>query len=1661
MLLSPRLRRHRNRRPSPRRGGDAGNTHVLEAVIVVSIMLSAVVFVVTYDQPGSAAGQARDDLSMRAGDALKLLADTPVTSKFGDTALSAFIAECMNGGCDNLTSRLAKLVPAGASYALYVSNGYDTYPVLIEGAPSGEAATASLAFEPRWSNTFVSTATDSIGADDPLLVYALPIYHSNALTPGGSQLLVKMSGKRVDGSDYVLTGSYTTVSQDDPAAVAASLVFVDEGGVPLPVHNISGLAGPQRITLRLNESEGGTIPAGAEVGVHVPRGWTARAPPAENAAWDIIAQADDPDGAYSGSTVRASLKEALTGPTASRDLLLDLTYHGDLLDYYGFVATMSRGATGIASMVVRGEVHDDPPIAATPMLHMSVPNPMGNGGAQTTWTLSAYIPATYSDYLPGYLSDHIRVESIEILEQEGNPIFGGVEPIGDAMGGSWTSSPGSLVWKGSVDLHYEKALNLSFLVRGSGTAGPQEARAPFIPPVTFDTFTGRLAERTGWGFYRQAILPENVDYAGHQTSVTSATDPHSIASQSVYRQTRMNGTAHYGVETVGGIEDSLYGSYVVAEKRSVPIGGEVVINANVQSILFTLAELGQKAGVTLRFYGPWSGDDRSDPVYEQPNLDQGLLSGEVSQMIAVDMNGDGYPDPVVGTTNGRVIAYHAMSGQRLQGNTYNVPVSDLASQQKTFPKITALMPIKLYGEEYIVVGTDRNSDGIFVLSKDFNTVWRYRFGNADVLAIDSQDMDGDGQPEIIVARAHEVGAAKNTLVYVLKAVVGATSLIPIASDLTVTEDQDAFYYSLGTPTAILGQSNVGPFGEGPGVLVPIQTLVDPGLRIDTTVVPPVAERGSSSTPRAGLQGVDENGIATSTLFGAPASVLRNYDYDSDGINDVVFGGASGYVVMANGSALTQPLYSYVFAPSTPFIDADTRSSAETYALTEAGDVLWTDDGWIYIYAPSNSAPGAKGLAANGTNSYWVVGEANQVWKSVSLLGDPPDGRHPASRELVPVVMAPTRNLEPYDLATQVHELRDVWFRGDDGWIVGTVCPLTCTEPIVLRTADAGATWKVLSTADDTLVGVSGDVVQNLSTIEFFGETGWIVGEGGTLLRKASGSEVWQQIDLGTTYHLHDIACKPGAPSECMAVGDAGAAFATTDGTTWVNVTGLKRLPTDRPLHTIGFVEDDRVYIGSANRVLASFQDSAWTAMPLNYIENDAYVISTTGDGTGYAYGGSDVNGRIWLLHDYHIRSSVQTVDLAPLIPNCTRILAAALTDSNVSIGLQTIDVDISFNGSTFHESDRLGPLVEGSLDSRQAQATDEIIATNEPFPEGCSLVIRIGLTTSGASTIISPHVRAMKFTIDYFDPDLVQKQHVIELDFTTQAQIDPLYETTAAWDTKIKALRQPFVEERWTRNVSGQVYDLQTGFDATADGVDDVWAGTGDVLAENSPDYIIYAGTDTGKIIGSDNRVYLLDGRNGDIVQMTAPLDGEVRHLRLADIDDDGKPEVLYALTWNVRDDNGVATLYAFDPFTLALEWSQVLGREIPSDIELGKVPGDPKQHGAVFIGTTHAPDAPLALGHLYAYNGTTELPQWRVMPDDLGRYLITTAVEPWWLFGAHVVEVEVEWEETVTKEGNAGEQVLRSARFYDHFVVTPPDLVSPPTPVYTARLLVWMQDWA
>lgn len=1721
-----------------RKRNDSANTQVLETVVIASIMVSAVAFVATFETPPNGSAPTRDLLQKQAEDALKILYDTPVPeSSFGTNALSAYVAECLQNECDNLSARLDRLLPSGASYALYVSNGHATYPILITKEPSGEAVTAKHLMEPRWSQSFVATGSDMVNpTSDPLILYTLPIFSSNPIQPGGNPLKVFVHAvDQSTGANYTLTGYTSTQAYDltdRSRAQAVSLYFVDAAGAPLPMLDVRDtleLLGDgtkaTTLTLRMTESAGVAVPEGVNLTVSLPRGWTGHANHAANAAhWTIVTNATDKTGRDTGGDIQARLTHAVSNDTV--DFTFTAAYHGDVLEYYPIHAQLSRGALSTATILLEADSHAQGAFDY-PTVYTSVPRPMG-ADATTTWTLAALSPKR-----DGAMQDTYIVNRIEIVEQDGLPIFADVQArTSNQFGlGQWTSLGDRLVWTGFAAFSSNSPLNMSFDVTASGVGSPADNRAPIVPPITFESGTGRFLGQSAPGFFRSAFLPADDAYVGY-LSDSALGESERVWSNLTYRTTSLPGSVSVSSGLTNPARDALFGSYVNVETRDVPVGGQVVLTTNVQSVLFALAEAGHSAGVKVNFYPPWSGDNR-DPIYSDTSLDAGIARSSVVEILLHDLNGDTFPDPIVGTSNGRVFALHALTGARFQGDVYSAPLRENLNVTSA-AGIKKMDLMQIDGESFIVVGTDALSTGLIVLDTDFAPVWTYDFKARDVLALDTRtDVTGDGRADIVVAvELHDASAifvfSRNATTGTFEPVVppihvsevvSAIDGVPIVAEQDVSAVDEAFAVVSGSAAALVAMDSIGQEHDGGGFAVTLQTIFDVDVTVDFDPANPGAPiRPVYSTPRVGLQGVNSTGSNTYTFFGTPVTAGSTYDFDGAGATDMLVGGPAGYVLMLNGTQATQPIYSLVLVGGEAIVAADSPTPLESYVLTGDDYAYYTDDGWASFYCLNCDpvtemafpVPNAKALSSNATGSLWIAGSFNTLYRTVvseatmstseqelkakAYLAESPIGKknamlQPVLAKNLPAVKysASTLSLQTYELDDAIYDFRDTHFyrdaRGDQGWVVGARCEalselltiqteienainegrtpnvdegmLNCHQPFLMRTTNGGGEWRIASEDDpeSSLVALDGGAVRGaLNGVRFHtgangSETGFAFGDGGVVLRSTDGGVSWHGIASPTTSKLLDMACLPGTSLACVVVGENGTAYRTGNAlaaaadVAWTEL-GVAATMGERKLTSVGFHDAETGYIGTTNAVLKTYDGGmTWTTLPLNYLENDAYAVNAFPDGTGYVYGGSHVNGRIWFLADYATSGVARTKVLTPELPEGAQIRQVETIRSNLTMNPGATDLTIW--AKTAEEN--WAPFVVSTTNT----GSRNVSFAPTPFDGGRDLVLEFQLGVKGDKTLFTPAIRHLDLLVTY-EHEGENKTLPVSVDFGSEAQLDHA-NTTAWWNAPIGTLHQSVVQEHWVRNVSGEVLSIRHGYDATGDGRDDAWVSTGGVIALNSPDYNIYAGTDKTRVIDPDNRVYLLDGTNGTILATSASLPGRVVDIELSDVNGDGTPEYVYAGTHDLA--TGTGTIHCLDARTLEScgGWTSGLGGL--NDVEVGLVHGSPYVFGAT---QAYDQDAVRRGGMVVAYNASADRGAWQALPDDRGHYVVTADVPENWFFGPYVVEVEVSWEEAVSGE----DPILRSARVYDYFMVTPPSSLSPPSAIYDVHLVAWYDDW-
>jgi photosystem II stability/assembly factor-like uncharacterized protein len=603
------------------------------------------------------------------------------------------------------------------------------------------------------------------------------------------------------------------------------------------------------------------------------------------------------------------------------------------------------------------------------------------------------------------------------------------------------------------------------------------------------------------------------------------------------------------------------------------------------------------------------------------------------------------------------------------------------------------------------------------------------------------------------------------------------------------------------------------------------------------------------------------------------------------------------------------------------------------------------------------------------------------------------------------------------------------------------------------------------------------------------DVGWITGRAGTLLRTTDAGETWQGVKTPVgTEDVLDFSCEPTDPSRCMlltakklwmtedalSADRANVAWTTVDidlvsTTEELEAAGQSVKPKTlytKSLKSVAIVDDKVAYVGAENMILKTLDGGHnWTSMPMNYLESDASRIVAFPDGRGFLYGGNTSHARVFFTHDYGIASTAQTTSLLQLTGD--ERIAGVLLDTEYTSYTTAVIADFFASANGGQDWERLDydthtPSVrqEGTSSAYVDTSTYKTFLIDEN--KGQDLRVRVNFTTQGDQTLLTAHLRSLKATVlieSASDPDDT-REVVIPIDLKDASRVDQA-ETTAMWDLAEGIIHQAPVDEHWTRNVSGEVKALLTGHDVAGDDRDEVWVGTGGVLAMSSPEHVIYAGSDFDKWLKQDNRVYLLDGANGTILARTESFAGNVTHLSMgADNDGDGSPDQLFVATWDPGASKG--TIEALDPLNLTTLWTTDLDIYQPADLESGLGEGP---WGAAIVGTQASETGQNAIsGKVYSVRGADATVNWVSVPDQLGRYVITKDIPSSWLFGPYVVEVQVQWTNELDPDGPGGttptQSVLQTARFYDYFLVTPPDALSPPSPVYQVHVVAWFDDW-
>ncbi len=177
-----------------------------------------------------------------------------------------------------------------------------------------------------------------------------------------------------------------------------------------------------------------------------------------------------------------------------------------------------------------------------------------------------------------------------------------------------------------------------------------------------------------------------------------------------------------------------------------------------------------------------------------------------------------------------------------------------------------------------------------------------------------------------------------------------------------------------------------------------------------------------------------------------------------------------------------------------------------------------------------------------------------------------------------------RVLNPNEFNGLTPEFLSVRFSGKKrGWIVGSVSNQDeeVVDSLVLQTLDGGETWTRVSVPSNKIELYHVDFVND--------ENGWIVGDGGLILRTQDGGLNWAVQNSGTKVSLYNIDFRD--KNDGVIVGSEGTILRTENGgQTWEKV----KTAATKSLLRVNFINDKTGWIVGVGGMILKTDDKGQT-----------------------------------------------------------------------------------------------------------------------------------------------------------------------------------------------------------------------------------------------------------------------------------------------------------------------------------------------------------------------------------------------------------------------------------------------------------------------------------
>ena len=600
-------------------------TYVLEAVIVASIMVSAVTFVVTYEAPRHVDDPIDGIMERIAREFIQIAYDVPSQGDCpAETWLDDFVIEAAHGGRDMWDARMNVVLPPGFNAELWLDNGVAYYPLHADRDFLGIAHAQT--WMPFFSGTRTSPTTNTVSGTGTAQFDTMAWKHSQIVAPKGEG--VRFTIARDNGitshetTTWGLTALHNTTGETVTRDAVGSTYWTSASPPYMPAF-IRTSASPVHTAVKVDVPQGDSpflnnLTEGQPIRVTAPIDWMVEAPASKNAAWLVPAE-PQPGG------LTAYLK---SNQTTDQLLTLELTPPSSPVHPFSVItASAGNGSLAKSSLIV---VHDLPVDTSLPQVAApTVPYPLrpgtsalfgvafGNGGSKETITrVDVEIPGGY-DLL------HNRGAGAPLFRDDPAAIVETYDPDDD---GNWTWIDARHVqWTGNRTIEANQA---TYWLVELPIAAADAYAATSIEPVNSNgvsstlTFPNDYASTSyEWanspGIVRHRVPPQlNESLFPELTELARAGYPWELPGASFDYTASLNATL--GVSYANGryasaadgaglvdVENGIGGAKLAVGERLVRLGTQVRAEADFANLVDTLATHGvTDFNLTLNLYAP-------------------------------------------------------------------------------------------------------------------------------------------------------------------------------------------------------------------------------------------------------------------------------------------------------------------------------------------------------------------------------------------------------------------------------------------------------------------------------------------------------------------------------------------------------------------------------------------------------------------------------------------------------------------------------------------------------------------------------------------------------------------------------------------------------------------------------------------------------------------------------------------------------------------------------------------------------------------------------------------------------------------------------------------------------------------------------------------------